>query len=382
MSLKSPISWQQKADRKAAYTRLCRARHSMASAVVALSALLLVSDPVLKVAGRVYSGFVEHQQALYRAQRERAHLLELNSRIKTELVSLRSNHARNAQLELHVSSKLDALESVVEETLGLGILRPRARTKGAPQQATKVAKTPTDNKLAAILNSPQLAPQPSGSLEASFENQPRERALAGVGGAEDPCDDTLCEFGVSKEDVALHNSMQGPADSGRKEESSAVTSSALEQRLDKAISVMRILPIGAPVHGEITSHFGRRHSPFSRRISFHHGIDVSLRVGSRVMSTGAGVIKRVAYNRTYGTLIDVEHFKGLVTRYAHLAKALVRPGQRVTRGQLIALSGSTGRSTGPHLHYEVIHNGKPRNPAPFIQLADRLANVAPFSLKG
>jgi murein DD-endopeptidase MepM/ murein hydrolase activator NlpD len=382
MSLKSPVSWQHKADRKAAYARICRTRHAIASAVVALSALLLVSDPVLKAAGRVWLGFVEHQQELYRAQRERAHLLELNSRIKTELVSLRSNHTRNAQLAQNISSKLDALESLVEEALGLGILKPRTRIKVATEQVTKVAKAPSDNKLAAILNSPQLGPRPSGRAQDHFKNQPRERILAGVGGAEDPCDDTLCEFGASKEDVALHNSMQTPADSSSKEEPSADTPSALEQRLDKAISVMRILPIGAPVHGEITSHFGRRHSPFSRRISFHHGIDVSLRVGSRVMSTGAGVIKRVAYNRTYGTLIDVEHFQGLVTRYAHLAKALVRPGQRVTRGQLIALSGSTGLSTGPHLHYEVIHNGKPRNPAPFIQLADRLANVAPFSLKG
>ncbi len=93
-------------------------------------------------------------------------------------------------------------------------------------------------------------------------------------------------------------------------------------------------------------------------------------------------MQRVAYNKTYGTLIDIEHVKGLVTRYAHLAKTLVRPGQRVSRGDLIALSGSSGRSTGPHLHYEVIHNGRARNPAPFMQLADRLADVVQVTAHG
>jgi murein DD-endopeptidase MepM/ murein hydrolase activator NlpD len=319
---------------------------------------------------------------LYKAQLERAHLLELNSRIKTELVSLRSNHARSTLLEQQVTSKLDALESVVEETLGLGVLGHRARGKSQVQQANRRAHGEANNKLAAILASPQLTRKSSDDAVSSPASPAQGREVAGVGGAEDLCEDTLCEFGVTKDDVALRNELPALVDSAGAKQVSPQTSSELEQRLDNVISIMRVLPIGSPVHGEITSPFGRRHSPFSRRISFHHGIDVSLRVGSRVMSTGAGVIKRVAYNRTYGTLIDIEHFQGLVTRYAHLAKAMVRPGQHVKRGQLIALSGSTGRSTGPHLHYEVIHNGKPRNPEPFIQLADRLSNVAPFSLKG
>jgi murein DD-endopeptidase MepM/ murein hydrolase activator NlpD len=132
------------------------------------------------------------------------------------------------------------------------------------------------------------------------------------------------------------------------------------------------------VDGEISSGFGKRHSPFSHRASFHHGIDLSLRIGSKVMATGEGIVTRVAYNRTYGKLVDIEHIPGLVTRYAHLTEARVRAGQRVRRGQVIALSGSTGRSTGPHLHYEVIHKGRARNPLPFVQLAQKLESFAPF----
>ena len=71
-------------------------------------------------------------------------------------------------------------------------------------------------------------------------------------------------------------------------------------------------------------------------------------------------------------MIDVQHTQDIVTRYAHLTKAMVKVGQEVDRGQRIAISGSSGRSTGPHLHYEVLHNGRPKNPKPFIKLAEGL----------
>jgi murein DD-endopeptidase MepM/ murein hydrolase activator NlpD len=143
--------------------------------------------------------------------------------------------------------------------------------------------------------------------------------------------------------------------------------------VEYALVVMRALPLGSPADGEISSEFGYRRSPFSRRASFHEGIDVSLRRGNRVVATGGGIVERVAYNRTYGTVIDVKHAPGLVTRYAHLNKSLVKQGQRVQRGELIALSGNTGRSTGPHLHYEVLFHDRPRDPRPFIEIADELS---------
>jgi murein DD-endopeptidase MepM/ murein hydrolase activator NlpD len=381
MSLQSPVSWQEKARRKAAYARQCRLRHVLATGVITLTLGLVVTDPVLQVVSRVYGEFVRVQQSLHDVRRERAYLLEANDRIKTELVSLRSNHSRKAQLEQQLEDKLSALEEVVEETLGLGILAPRGRKPSSGREQTRSARRGSSPKLAAILESPILTGKPRVG-DVSARSSDTTQGSSGVGGAEDLCQDTLCEFGVHKEDVSLAADSFTTGVVTTKASVSGEGASDLAKRLDHAISVMKGLPIGSPVDGEITSHYGRRTSPFSRRASFHHGIDVSLQVGSRVMSTGAGIVRRVAYNRTYGTLIDIEHIKGLVTRYAHLAKSLVRPGQQVTRGQLIALSGSTGRSTGPHLHYEVIHNGTSRNPAPFIQLADRLAAIAPFSMHG
>ena len=130
--------------------------------------------------------------------------------------------------------------------------------------------------------------------------------------------------------------------------------------------------MGTPVEGELTSKFGRRASPFSGRSSFHEGLDISLDNGSKVQVTGDGVVSKVEYDSTYGWLIDVTHTHDITTRYAHLSKVLVKEGRRVRRGDLIAYSGSTGRSTGPHLHYEVRLRGMPKNPMPFLALVDKL----------
>jgi murein DD-endopeptidase MepM/ murein hydrolase activator NlpD len=97
-----------------------------------------------------------------------------------------------------------------------------------------------------------------------------------------------------------------------------------------------------------------------------------LNTGSKVQVTGDGVVSKVEYDSTYGWVIDVTHTHNITTRYAHLSKVLVKEGRRVRRGDLIARSGSTGRSTGPHLHYEVRLRGLPKNPMPFLALVDRL----------
>ena len=149
----------------------------------------------------------------------------------------------------------------------------------------------------------------------------------------------------------------------------------LLRRLSSLSQGLRALPIGYPVEGDVTSHYGYRLSPFSRRASFHEGMDLSLDTGGDVVTTGDGVVREARYDRAYGWMIDVEHSSSVATRYAHLSKPLVKVGQRVSRGDRIALSGNTGRSTGPHLHYEVRINGRARNPKQFALLPHRLASV-------
>lgn len=111
--------------------------------------------------------------------------------------------------------------------------------------------------------------------------------------------------------------------------------------------------------------FGFRVHPISRRVKHHDGVDFSAAMGTPIFATGNGVV--ISDNaHGYGLQVMIDHNFGYKTRYAHLSKILVRPGQQVVRGEVIGLMGSTGRSTGVHLHYEVIHRGKPVNPISYF----------------
>jgi murein DD-endopeptidase MepM/ murein hydrolase activator NlpD len=121
-----------------------------------------------------------------------------------------------------------------------------------------------------------------------------------------------------------------------------------------------------PVEGTIRSAFGVRNDPLSGEGAFHTGIDVSASRGTPVHATADGVITTEGWAGGYGKLLIIDHGSGLETYYAHLSQFLVIPGQEVSRGQIIALSGGTGRSTGPHVHYEVRVRGTPVNPYAFL----------------
>jgi len=126
------------------------------------------------------------------------------------------------------------------------------------------------------------------------------------------------------------------------------------------------IPNIRPLIGAITSAFGFRLHPIYNDIRFHSGIDFSAAEGTRVHSTGDGVVAFSGYDRGYGQKITINHGYGFKTIYAHLSKSLVRQGERVSRGEIIALSGNTGDSTGPHLHYEVKKNNVTVNPTAYF----------------
>lgn len=133
-----------------------------------------------------------------------------------------------------------------------------------------------------------------------------------------------------------------------------------------------LLPRGKPVgDGEITSTFGERLDPITGRSTFHPGVDFAAPQGTTVMSVATGVVTWAGPHPAYGNLVEVNHGNGYATRYGHNQKVLVRVGDTVRKGQTLALSGSTGRSTGPHVHFEVLRDGSVVNPASFIARAGR-----------
>jgi murein DD-endopeptidase MepM/ murein hydrolase activator NlpD len=121
-----------------------------------------------------------------------------------------------------------------------------------------------------------------------------------------------------------------------------------------------------PTKGWLSSRFGNRISPFTGEEEFHKGIDISSRMKVPIVATADGIVSSIASDHGYGRNLFIKHGYGLVTRYAHLEKALVKKGQYVKRGETVALVGSTGKSTGPHLHYEVHLNRVPVNPLRYI----------------
>jgi murein DD-endopeptidase MepM/ murein hydrolase activator NlpD len=130
----------------------------------------------------------------------------------------------------------------------------------------------------------------------------------------------------------------------------------------------QIVPGGRPVEsGYISSLYGQRTDPFDGNQASHHGLDFAGAPGTQVFAVADGIVSSAGLDGGYGRLVEVTHGNGYVTRYGHNAKLLVRPGQTVKRGEPIALMGSTGRSTGTHLHFEVLHDGRPVNPLSFIR---------------
>jgi murein DD-endopeptidase MepM/ murein hydrolase activator NlpD len=121
-----------------------------------------------------------------------------------------------------------------------------------------------------------------------------------------------------------------------------------------------------PVRGYVSSRFGARTDPFTGQGDFHPGLDISTPHGTRVHAPADGVVVYTAIRGGYGNAIEIDHGYGLVTRYGHLSGFGVKPGQRVRRGEVIGFVGSTGKSNGPHLHYEVWTRDKARNPIEFI----------------
>jgi murein DD-endopeptidase MepM/ murein hydrolase activator NlpD len=137
--------------------------------------------------------------------------------------------------------------------------------------------------------------------------------------------------------------------------------------LEEANDIQRRTPSLRPVNvGFVSSYFGRRMDPISGRRSVHRGIDFSARKGTPVVAPADGVVTFSGRWKTYGKVVEISHGYGYVTRYAHLEKQLVRKGQKVKRGDVIARVGSSGKSTFSHLHYEVVSDGTRVNPLKYI----------------
>jgi len=141
-----------------------------------------------------------------------------------------------------------------------------------------------------------------------------------------------------------------------------IESHLFEKRLEALM-----MPSSAPVDGPVGSGFGFRSDPFTGRAALHTGLDFPAETGTPIVAAAGGYVLSAGPHPQYGQMVEVDHGNGLVTRYAHTSKMLVKQGDLIRRGQKIAEVGNTGRSTGPHLHFEVLVEGVQQNPTKFLQ---------------
>lgn len=259
--------------------------------------------------------------------REKESLVTENQELKATVESLRTANSRVITYEQNVRQRMDEIAAAIETASSLGLMPAEVKKKG------------------------------KGEVE---------KDKRGIGGLE-----TDCRPG-QKGCEALEDSRARPdfarLFAGKSDED-------LIEALDSYIDLIKLLPISSPGNGYVNSGYGSRVSPFTGKLKRHEGVDFSLPLGSQVFATGDGVVKAVRRNATYGLVVDIAHNGKVTTRYAHLSKALVKQGQKVCRGQAVGLVGSTGRSTGPHLHYEVRINDRTINPTKMFQIAEKLSGT-------
>ncbi len=140
-------------------------------------------------------------------------------------------------------------------------------------------------------------------------------------------------------------------------------------KVDHTLKTIRPLPLGYPIDGNISSGFGYRNDPILHRQAFHSGLDMTGPLNSHVHATADGKVVGAGYNSTFGWYVRIDHGNGFSTLFGHNKKLLVKRGQMVRRGDEISIMGSTGRSTGPHVHYEIRYKGRAINPIKYLKIA-------------
>ena len=204
---------------------------------------------------------------------------------------------------------------------------------------------------------------------ANIENSDESENIFGVGGSIP--EDLDAEIPLKEKHNSLMRDMHeqieelNRASVNQHEEFESLLKS-LEDQQNLLASTPAIRPISNGTKSWITSRFGYRISPFTDRREFHKGFDISAKEGTLVLATADGVVTFVGNKGLLGNVIVIDHGHGLVTRFGHCQKFLKKRGQKVKRWEPIALVGNTGRSTGPHVHYEVHLNGIPVNPEKYI----------------
>ncbi len=329
-------------------------------------------------------GRAEAAEAVASLMEQRNELIERMHDVEQRLASAESERERAQTTHEGLLDKLRQIET-----------RPVARGEGAPERAASVERL----RVEALAERGRLAVEDQRlALEMRAANSDLARLRAGERDAARAQDATLVELGgrtrvqideivrvlrstglTPERVLANRGSSAGgpfappaanaPAADGLAPASLQLASLGADlERLRDMRTALRRLPFGPPVRDYgVMSPYGVRRDPFNGQLAMHSGLDMSAPMRTPVMATAPGRVTIASWSGEYGNLVEIQHDFGIVTRYGHLTRIDVRVGQRVERQQTVGLLGSTGRSTGPHVHYEVIVDGRTVDPARYVE---------------
>jgi murein DD-endopeptidase MepM/ murein hydrolase activator NlpD len=349
------------------------------AALLATNALTLVG---MLMAPDISKLFVGQSDAILVAYEDRI------SQLRLEVDRLQSRHYVQAgDVNLQLQDLAQTQELLMEQHQYVKQLADKAAELGI---ATDVAQTDaTDATLQVSALLPSADPGAGIAAASASVNRMMDEsriALASLTeeatGRTDEIMETLAGIGIrpklpTLDDVGgpLLPAIDGPESSTLIDDANGVAA-ALE-RYKAARSAADLAPVHKPIASatRMSSTFGNRKDPFTGRLAFHSGLDYAAPQGSKVLSAGAGTVTFVGQISGYGNVVEITHGNGLVTRYGHLSAFLAKQGQKVTTGTPIARVGSTGRSTGPHLHFEVRRSDTAVDPARYLKAGRELASI-------
>ncbi|HLZ66425.1 MAG TPA: peptidoglycan DD-metalloendopeptidase family protein [Aliidongia sp.] len=308
------------------------------------------------------------------AELDAAKLTERVAQLQSDLKILGAQNAQNRSLYEHTAEQLaQATNERMKLTAEKGKLQKSmgelAQAKDAVEKTIAADRERLKLKVAELERKLATKPVQRAEVTSKLEAEPAGGATvaAAADSEEEPTGKVVpADNGFSIEKLLAQLGVRQAAVGGPYV---AVGSSKSAQLPDEQVAkLMKTLPLTAPLDKyNFESPFGVRHDPFNGRSAMHTGVDLSGPYKTPVMSTAPGTVVFAGYSTGYGKLVEIDHGNGIHTKYGHLNRILVNVGQKVGKHNPIGLLGSTGRSTGPHVHYEVVVNGTPQDPEKFLE---------------
>lgn len=349
------------------------------SVLLATNALTLIGFLMAPDISRLFSG---QSDSILTAYEDRI------SQLRREVDRLQSRHYVQAgDINLQLQDLAQTQELLLEQHQYVRQLADKAAALGIETEVAQTDAAPEEPLLVSSLSSGDAASEIAAAT-AGVNRMMEESRLALASLTEeastrtDEIMTTLAGIGIRPKLPSLDAvggpllpAMDGPESSTLIDDANNVAA-ALE-RYKAARGAADLAPVHRPLAtaARTSSTFGNRKDPFTGRLAFHSGIDYAAPHGSKVLSAGAGTVTFVGQISGYGNVVEVTHANGLVTRYGHLSGFLAKEGQKVSTGTPIAKVGSTGRSTGPHLHFEVRRSDTAVDPARFLNAGQALATI-------